>query len=85
MDKNAAETSLRDTITRYDQQITNHHRRLADLRAERDDAIRAAGHLGLRQVDLARVTGYTRETIRKIFKAAQNKPTHPDHDESWRP
>jgi hypothetical protein len=33
----------------------------------RDEAIRAAADMGLRQVDIVQITGYSRETIRKAL------------------
>jgi hypothetical protein len=53
------EDELAAVVTAYDEGT-------AQLRAIRDEAIRAAVAKGLRQVDVARVTGYNRETIRQI-------------------
>jgi hypothetical protein len=34
----------------------------------------AAARAGVRQVDIVRVTGYTRETVRRIVRAAESEP-----------
>jgi hypothetical protein len=57
------EDALRDAVTRYDEA----KRRLL---AERDERLRAFHANGWRPVDLQRVTGYSRETIRHAL--------HPD-------
>ena len=43
---------------------------LANSRTRIDDAIRAAGADGIRQAEIARITGYTRENIRLIVNAS---------------
>ncbi len=64
MDQDKLEVSLRSVINQFDTKTR-------ELRVARDDAIRKAAELGMRQVDIARVTGYTRETIRQIVKAGK--------------
>jgi hypothetical protein len=41
---------------------------LEQRRAELADAIRAADEAGTKQVDIVRITGYTRETVRRLVK-----------------
>lgn len=57
------EDSLRAAVTAYDEGIKQ-------LRTDRDAAIRSAAKT-MRQVDIVRVTGYNRETIRQIVKAGE--------------
>lgn len=44
---------------------------LEQRRAELADAIRAAAEADVKQVDIVRITGYTRETVRRLV----SKPT----------
>lgn len=58
------EDELRAAVTAYDE-------RTKQLRAARDTAIRNAA-TRMKQVDIVRVTGYNRETIRQIVKAGKD-------------
>lgn len=62
MDTNDLEGNLRSVIDAYNEKTK-------ELRIARDEAIRRASALGMRQVDIVRITGYNRETIRQIVKA----------------
>lgn len=58
-----SEDELRAAVTAYDDGTKQ-------LRADRDAAIRKAAKT-MKQVDIVRVTGYNRETIRQIVKAGE--------------
>lgn len=61
------EDELRAAVTAYNDGT-------ASLRAGRDGAIRKAAAAGMRQAEIVRITGYTRETIRLIVKAGEDAP-----------
>lgn len=70
MENEALEDGLRSAIDAYKEKVK-------ESRIARDDAIRRASALGMRQVDIVRVTGYNRETIRQIVKAGKDKEPKP--------
>ncbi len=50
-------------------------KRLTELRPQIAEAIVAAARDGWRQADIVRVTGYTRERVRQICRAAGVEPS----------
>lgn len=48
--------------------------RLVDARAELADAIVAAAEDGMRQRDIIKITGYSRERVRQILRAGGVEP-----------
>lgn len=50
-------------------------KRADETRAELFSAIAEANAAGMAQVDIVRATGYTRERIRQIVKAAKLRPS----------
>jgi hypothetical protein len=59
-------------------------RRAEDLRSKLAAAIVAADAAGVRQVDIVEITGYTRERVRQILRAAHDARSDdsPDHTTS---
>lgn len=65
------EDEARAAVTRAVDTKTNADTAAERAREELHDAIRSAANV-LRQVDLVRLTGYTREHIRQITRAGQS-------------
>lgn len=49
-------------------------KKLTELRPQIADAIAEAARAGMRQADIVRITGYTRERVRQICRAAGIEP-----------
>jgi hypothetical protein len=64
---NDPETALRAASTRRKRA----ERTVDEARAAERDAIVAALDSGLRQVDIVRITGWTRETVRRLAEKAR--------------
>lgn len=58
--------SATDTLRRLGAKRQKLETELEAVRAELPDAVRAAAEEGMRQVDMVKATGYTREMIRRM-------------------
>lgn len=56
------EAELKAAVEAYDENIK-------DARERRDEALAAAARAGIRPTDIVKITGYTREHVRRILRA----------------
>ncbi|MEW2383053.1 hypothetical protein AB0873_13345 [Micromonospora sp. NPDC047707] len=64
-----ARAAVMDAQARAEQLVTNARNDVAEARSRLAEAIVDAARDGMRQVDIVRVTGYTRERVRQILRA----------------
>ncbi|QGN47423.1 hypothetical protein ACN26Y_14770 [Micromonospora sp. WMMD558] len=64
-----ARAAVMDAQARAEQLVTNARNDVAEARSRFAEAIVDAARDGMRQVDIVRVTGYTRERVRQILRA----------------
>jgi AcrR family transcriptional regulator len=69
-----ARAAVADAENEADRIVTKAKDQVVKARSRLAEAIVAAARAGVRQVDIVRVTGYTRERVRQICRAAGIEP-----------